>query len=581
MRILLLVTAFNGVSQRVYEQLRWKKHQVSVVFGANDSEIRQSIDEFEPAIIICPFLKQRIAEDIWRKHLCIIIHPGIKGDRGPSSLDWSILNQDEYWGVTALQADTEMDAGAIWSSRNFKTRSISKASMYRQQVSDTSAQLIDDVIQHFQDESYRPEPLDYSKADVKGQLQPLLKQCERMIDWKRDNTDTIIKKIHAADSFPGVLDNLCGLDVYLFGAHIESSMTINAQAYQAKEIIATRKGAICLATIDGAIWVSHLKRKKTDKASYIKLPASQVLQGFIDHVAEAPLELLTPYLSETYKEISYYQDNGVGYLYFNFHNGAMGTQQCIDLLEAYQALLKTDVKVIVLMGGDDFWSNGIHLNHIEASTDPAAESWQNIHAINDVVKAILESSDKITVAALRNNAGAGGVMMALACDHVFARDGVVLNPHYKSMGLFGSEYWTYSLPKRVGNKIAQELIQGCMPLGVKQAEVLGLVDTVFATDTQVFQLSLEEHCQGLAQHHLFDQWLANKACARAEDEQRKPLQQYRDEELAKMKRCFAINSEYHHLRHNFVYKISCGLTPERLKTHKNIIDGIVKFDPVP
>ena len=52
--------------------------------------------------------------------------------------------------------------------------------------------------------------------------------------------------------------------------------------------------------------------------------------------------------------------------------------------------------------------------------------------------------------AMRGNAGAGGVFMALAADKVFARHHVVLNPHYKSMGnLYGSEYWTYLLPKRL------------------------------------------------------------------------------------------------------------------------------------
>ena len=48
------------------------------------------------------------------------------------------------------------------------------------------------------------------------------------------------------------------------------------------------------------------------------------------------------------------------------------------------------------------------------------------------------------------NAGAGGVMLALGGDEVLMREGVVLNPHYRTMGLFGSEYWTYVLPRRVG-----------------------------------------------------------------------------------------------------------------------------------
>ena len=51
----------------------------------------------------------------------------------------------------------------------------------------------------------------------------------------------------------------------------------------------------------------------------------------------------------------------------------------------------------------------------------------------------------------RGNAGAGGCFLALAADQVWAHGGVVLNPHYKNMGnLYGSEYWTYLLPRRVG-----------------------------------------------------------------------------------------------------------------------------------
>ena len=72
---------------------------------------------------------------------------------------------------------------------------------------------------------------------------------------------------------------------------------------------------------------------------------------------------------------------------------------------------RDDVRVVVLMGGDSFFSNGIHLNTIEAAADPAKESWENINAINDVVKAVISIKDKVTVSAMRGNAGAGGVMV--------------------------------------------------------------------------------------------------------------------------------------------------------------------------
>ena len=65
---------------------------------------------------------------------------------------------------------------------------------------------------------------------------------------------------------------------------------------------------------------------------------------------------------------------------------------------------------------------------------------------------IIGMPHKITVPALRNNAGAVGEIMLLACDKIFAREGLVLNPHYLTMGLYGSEYWTHLLPKRLGDK---------------------------------------------------------------------------------------------------------------------------------
>jgi putative two-component system hydrogenase maturation factor HypX/HoxX len=115
------------------------------------------------------------------------------------------------------------------------------------------------------------------------------------------------------------------------------------------------------------------------------------------------------------------------------------------------------------MGGQDFWSNGIHLNVIEAAQDRAEESWRNINAIDDLVYAILTTNTHLVIAAMQGNAAAGGVMLALVADKVYARKGVVLNPHYKRMG-YGSEYWTYSLPKRVGQKKAIELTNICMYL---------------------------------------------------------------------------------------------------------------------
>jgi putative two-component system hydrogenase maturation factor HypX/HoxX len=143
---------------------------------------------------------------------------------------------------------------------------------------------------------------------------------------------------------------------------------------------------------------------------------------------------------KTYREIRYAERDQVGYLHFDFYNGAMSTEQCVRLCDAFLFARGRPTRVIALLGGEDFFSNGIDLNAIEAAASPARESWHNIIAINDLVREILHTNSHLVVAALRGNAGAGGAMLALAADYVYARRGVVLNPHYKGMGrLYGSE----------------------------------------------------------------------------------------------------------------------------------------------
>ena len=117
MRILLLCSAFNGLSQRAWLELRAGGHEVTVELALSEAAIVSAVELFDPELIICPFLRERVPAEVWRRHRTIILHPGPKGDRGPSSLDWAITTGESRWGVTALQAVEEMDAGPIWGTR--------------------------------------------------------------------------------------------------------------------------------------------------------------------------------------------------------------------------------------------------------------------------------------------------------------------------------------------------------------------------------------------------------------------------------------------------------------------------------
>ncbi len=557
MRILFLTRSFNSLAQRLYLELTALGHAVAVEFDIADSVTEEAVALFKPDLLIAPFLKRAIPESVWRALPCLIVHPGVAGDRGPSALDWAILNGEPTWGVTVLQAVAEMDAGPVWATETFAMRAATKSSLYRQQVTAAAARAVLRAVAHFEAHGATPPPP--PPPDPRGRWQPLMRQGDRAIDWARDDTATVMRKLRAADGSPGVLDALFGVPCHLFDGHAQP-LPVNGPP---GEVIARRDHALLRATVDGAVWIGRVRR--VEPAGSLKLPATQ---AFAAEAVALPLWTETATCDEIRLEIR----GGVVALHFAFHNGAMGTAQCQRLLSAIGSALALPQPVLLLTGGPDFWSNGIHLNLIEAADSAADESGRNINAINDVTRCLIEASGKLVIAAMQGNAGAGGVFMALAADEVWAWPGVVLNPHYKNMGnLHGSEYWTYLLPRRLrGGATVHSVMGGRLPVAAAQACAWGLVDAVFGDGRGDFMDHAWQRAAVLACDPGLAARLAAKAARRARDEAERPLQRYRDDELARMRRNFyGFDPSYHIARSNFVRRVPPSWTPRHLARHRD------------
>lgn len=552
MRILLVVSSFNSLTQRVFTYLKDMGHIVSVEFFIDDDSIKNELARFQPDIILCPFLKKYIPKEIFSQFPTFILHPGIYGDRGHNSLDHAIKNDKKEWGVVILKANEEFDGGDIYSEVRFNMRDTFKASIYRNETTNATVKAVDELLKNLQNKDFKPIP------QLKVPLHNYLSDNDRAIDWQNDTTGQIIKKIYLSDSYPGVLDVFFGIECYLFGAWEEESLK-----GMPKQILAKRDGAICIGTIDGAVWISHLK-----SMGGFKLPATYVLKDKLKGVKEIRTPLIIENKQKTFYEISSKTIGDVGYLYFNFHNGAMDSGQCIRLKYAFE-YLKSGCKIIVLMGGNEFFSNGIHLNILEDSKKQGEDGWSNINAINDAVKSVLFADDIITVASFGKNAGAGGVFLGLACDYVIGCEGVVLNPHYKTMGLNGSEYHTYTLPKRAGEEKAQELLNECLPISINKAKDLNLVDVVLKNEN--YFEDLNRFCQSIVENE--DEYY-DKICDKKDyiEENSNLINQKKEEELKVMYPQFwDKNSSFHKLRYEFVYKICPAQTPHRFKIKERIL----------
>ena len=146
---------------------------------------------------------------------------------------------------------------------------------------------------------------------------------------------------------------------------------------------------------------------------------------------------------------------------------------------------------------------------------------------------------------------------------------MVLNPHYRLMGLHGSEYWTYTLPRRVGANQAARLTQACLPVTSGSALRSGLVDHVIANDAAGFRAQVAARAGQLARSPEYPALLTAKAGQLAAAEKQRPLDAYRAAELAIMNRNFSDPREpYARLRRAFVYKEKPSHTPPHPARHR-------------
>ncbi|MGN9844839.1 enoyl-CoA hydratase-related protein [Nonomuraea sp. H19] len=561
MRILLLCSSFNGLTQRAWLELRRAGHDVSVELAVSEEVMAEAAELAKPDLVICPFLKERVPERVWRGFRTVIIHPGPPGDRGPSSLDWAIMDAEPEWGVTALQAVEEMDAGPIWGFRTFAmpAEAPRKSALYNGPVADAAVELVVEVAAKAADASFAPEPLDYRSPEVRGRLRRAMRHADREFAWE-EPTEEIVRRVRAADGAPGGRVRLCGLPVRVFDMYRGPEL-----AGEPGQVAARREGAVLVHTGDGSVWVGHVRLEEEGAA---KLPAAMALGELVAGVPERP----------GYSEITYDRSDGVGVVSFDFYNGAMSTEQCRRLASALRYAVAQDTRVVVLRGGEVF-SNGIHLNVIEAARHPELEAWMNINAINAVCREVIGCTRQLVVTSIGGNAGAGGVMMGLGADRVIIRAGVVLNPHYRTMGLFGSEYWTYALPRRVGAERALRLTGDALPIGAVEAVEAGLADRMLSGSRLEFERRVLEYAERLAADPGYERLLAARRQVREADERRKPLEAYRVEELAEMSRdMFDDRNGFRAARRAFVRKVRAQVTPEHLARHRELSGASARAD---
>ena len=139
-------------------------------------------------------------------------------------------------------------------------------------------------------------------------------------------------------------------------------------------------------------------------------------------------------------------------------------------------------------------------------------------------------------------------MLSLASDLVWCDSKAVLHPYYQHMGLFGSEYWTYSLPRRVGNVVAKQLTRECKPISAQHAKRIGMVDQLVEYTVPNGTKDIQQMVDALLFNFDWETFMKNKDANFSSDE----AKIHRTLELEQMHYSFR-SKEFEEARTSFVH----------------------------
>jgi putative two-component system protein, hydrogenase maturation factor HypX/HoxX len=156
--------------------------------------------------------------------------------------------------------------GPVWASASFPMRAARKSSLYRHEVTEGAVSAVRAALARVA-AGLGPLPSAVGRIGSTAGSRSL-PQAQRAIDWSRDDTATVLRKIRSADGFPGVEDTLFDRRFRLFDAHPESARL----AGRARHAHCAPPRRRLPRDADGAVWIGQLQPETEPQRSF-KRPA--------------------------------------------------------------------------------------------------------------------------------------------------------------------------------------------------------------------------------------------------------------------------------------------------------------------
>lgn len=177
------------------------KYKIPLLQPEKIQEAKDEIKKLDPDIIIVAasgyFLPKEILEI--PKYGCLNIHPSLLPQyRGPSPVQFTILNGDKKTGVTIMLIDERMDHGPIINQRTLEINNKETKESLTEKLADLGTNLMLETIPQWIKGKMKPEPQDETKAVYSK----ILTKMDGEINWQK-KAEELEREVRAYFPWPG------------------------------------------------------------------------------------------------------------------------------------------------------------------------------------------------------------------------------------------------------------------------------------------------------------------------------------------------------------------------------------------
>lgn len=178
-----------------------EKHKIPVVQPEKIIDYAAEIKKLMPDLIISAAYGQMIPEEILTipERGCINVHPSLLPLwRGPSPIQYAILNGDKKAGVTVMKMTNKMDAGPVISQKETEVSDRETFQELHDKLASLGSELLIETLPKMFSGKVCLQPQD----DTKATYSKILKKEDGEIDWQKP-AEVLARQIRAFSSWPG------------------------------------------------------------------------------------------------------------------------------------------------------------------------------------------------------------------------------------------------------------------------------------------------------------------------------------------------------------------------------------------